>query len=73
MAAPRPSLPSITRRATLASLGAVIAGVQRAQAAGPRRGGVLTIALQSEPTALVSAARGQRHPDETALTLQACG
>ncbi len=55
MAAPRTSLPSITRRATLASLGAVIAGVQRAQAAGPRRGGVLTIALQSEPTALVSA------------------
>jgi len=46
---------TITRRATLASLGAVIAGVQTTRAAEPHRGGTLVIALQSEPTALVSA------------------
>ncbi len=43
----------LTRRATLATLPAIIAAAgARAQ---PRRGGSLTIVLQSEPTALISA------------------
>ncbi len=49
----------ITRRATLATLPAILAagGVYapaRGQS-GPRRGGTLTVVLQSEPTALISA------------------
>ena len=50
----RPSKLAITRRATLASIPALLAGLHKA-AAAPHQGGTLTVMLPAEPTALVSA------------------